>query len=397
MRKGSKRLAPGRESSPVSPTRAGGRGRRRRRGAAPRIAWETAPFPFPPVPRPSVPDVPHACATEPPSVASRARRSGRRRCVPGLASREGEAHERHLPRARRRQLRPHEGRPLLRRRGGGGSRRPARGEAVAHHSARSATAGGVRAATRAGIAAVMIATTNASPATASDREHRRDRCDRARRAVRRTPANPSGRRGCRGDADHDRDHGDDGRLPRDRGRHLPAPEPEHLQAPRARAAPPARDENNACASVAIAMTASSAAMTDGSPPTRPRSTRSDGLSGRYTLPIFVCESSASSLSPAGAGSGAHEDDVGDRVVPDERGGARRRSSSAPSPSRAAPANSGSTPRPTTRSRADRFRPTHVDRVAHVTAEDRRSVRVPTMISVGDVGAVLRRRSARPIP
>ena len=54
-----------------------------------------------------------------------------RRRVPGEPPGEGEAHERHLPRARRRQLRPHPGRPLLRRRRRRHRRRPPRPEALA--------------------------------------------------------------------------------------------------------------------------------------------------------------------------------------------------------------------------------------------------------------------------
>ena len=60
----------------------------------------------------------------------RIRRSGRRRRVPAHASGEGEAHERHLPRSGRRQLRPHQARPLLRDRGSRGGRRPAPREAL---------------------------------------------------------------------------------------------------------------------------------------------------------------------------------------------------------------------------------------------------------------------------
>ena len=48
------------------------------------------------------------------------RRSGRRRRLPAHASGEGEAHERHLPRAGQRQLRAHRARPLLRERGSRG-------------------------------------------------------------------------------------------------------------------------------------------------------------------------------------------------------------------------------------------------------------------------------------
>ena len=91
------------------------------------VAWETAPVPVPAGPAPgsdrherTAPTAEPAPGDEPATVG----RTGRRR-LPGLASGQGEAVERHLPRARRRELRPHPRGPLLRRRGRGRERRPA--------------------------------------------------------------------------------------------------------------------------------------------------------------------------------------------------------------------------------------------------------------------------------
>ena len=115
------------------------------------ISWETAPFPFPPVPRPSTPrdaapqptastgaavdafvdpDADGACPVTHPVKAKLT--SGIYH-VPGGGNYDRTKADR-----------------CYVDRGSRGSRRPARRQALTRHSARSATAGGVRPATRAG-------------------------------------------------------------------------------------------------------------------------------------------------------------------------------------------------------------------------------------------------------
>ena len=87
------------------------RGVRASRPRRPGVTWEPQPFPFPPAAgRDDPPPSGHAADARADAPVGRRRR----RRVPGIASGQGQAGERHLPRARRRELRPHRGRPLLR-------------------------------------------------------------------------------------------------------------------------------------------------------------------------------------------------------------------------------------------------------------------------------------------
>ena len=228
-------------SSPVSRMRRGERGGvgspsraatspgipRRSRSRRSRVPTHDVPPPTP---------APHAFGTD--------CRSGRRRIVPALASGEGQALERHLSPARRSELRAHEARSLLRRRRGRGSRRTARARSAdcSLFGAQRDRRAGCAPRARAGIAAVRIAMINARPATVSDREEWRHRLVGNAQPLRERLPGPPAREDPERNSDHDRDQRGDRGLPRDRGRHLPTPEPEHLEDRKVAPAPARRRE-----------------------------------------------------------------------------------------------------------------------------------------------------------